>query len=60
MVLSFRDGDLEFVIFIRKDFLVMFRVIYLEFKMKYCENYEILENVGSFWYIRDYLVEKGW
>lgn len=59
MIISFRDGDLEFIIFIRKDFFVMCRVMYFEFKIKDIENYILLEKIGNFFQIRGYLLEKG-
>lgn len=60
MVLSPRDGDLELTIPTRKDLPVTFRVTHSESKTKYRENYETLENAGSFRHIRDHLAEKGW
>lgn len=48
MIISFRDGDLEFILFIRKDFFVMCRVMDFEFKIKDIENYILLEKVENF------------
>lgn len=59
MIISFRDGDLEFIIFIRKDFFVMCRVMYFEFKIKDIEKYILLEKVENIFKIRGYLLEKG-
>lgn len=59
MIISFRDGDLEFIIFIRKDVFVMCRVMYFEFKIKDIEKYILLEKVENFFKIRGYLLEKG-